>query len=225
MTRSRAGPTVLLTLLPWPAVWLGLYGLNGLAWTFILYHGLCLLPAAALGWREWAPGLRWPTRREALVLVCAAAAAAPLTVVAYRLFGAVLIDRHALLFALASRGFRPGWLIPLTCYFVVVNGVLEELFWRGVILRRLRGSTGRAWTPGAAWTAITFSGWHYLALRILLRPGWAEACLILILAAGIFLDWLYRTSRTIVLPILWHALVMDLPVMVVLWCALGGGYR
>ncbi len=60
-TRRRLAIVVLLTLLPWPAVWQGMYRLDSLVWTFALYHGLCLLPAALWGRGLWARSLRPPT--------------------------------------------------------------------------------------------------------------------------------------------------------------------
>ena len=115
-----------------------------------------------------------------------------------------------------ERGFRnAAWLLPFGFYFVPVNATLEELFWRGVVLNELRGTGETIWTIGALWTAFTFAAWHFLVLRLLLRPGWAELAVLGILAAGIFLAWLYRQTHSIIVPILWHGLIFDLALIVV----------
>lgn len=213
--RRRLGLVFVLTLLPWPAVWYGMYRRDSLIWTFVLYHGVCLLPAAYLGRRLWLPTVRWPTRDQWLALAVATLVALPLAPIAWHLLGARFIDRTDMLSVVTTRGFRAAWLLPLGFYFVPVNAALEELFWRGVILNELRGTGDALWTLGAIWTAFTFAAWHFLVLHLLLRPGWAEAAVLLILAAGIFLAWLYRRTHSIIVPILWHGLVFDLALIII----------
>jgi membrane protease YdiL (CAAX protease family) len=214
-SRRRLATVVVLTLLPWPAVWLGLYRLDNIFWTFALYHGLCLAPAVIWGRGLWMQAFRMPTRREWRALAIAVAVSLPLSVAAYAAIGGVLMDRSAVLGILTSRGFHTRLLIPLGLYFVPVNAVMEELFWRGVVLNTLRGTDETIWTLGALWTAFTFAGWHYMVIRLLLRPGWAELAIFGIMIAGVFLAWLYHRTRTVSVPILWHALVFDLAIMAV----------
>jgi membrane protease YdiL (CAAX protease family) len=214
-TRRRLWLALLLTLLPWPAVWYGMYRLDSLVWTFVLYHGVCLLPVAVLGRRLWLPAVHWPTPRQWLLLIAVTVIVVALAPWVWAWIGTRFIDPHGLMRVVTARGFRATWLLPLGLYFVPVNAALEELFWRGVILNELRGTGETVWTFGAVWTAFTFGAWHFLVLRLLLRPGWAEAAVLLIVAAGVFLAWLYRWTRSIVLPFLWHALVFDLVLIVI----------
>lgn len=215
LTRARLGLVLLLSLLPLPAVWLGMYRWDSLVWTFALYHGVCLLPAAVLGRRLWLPALRLPTRNQWLALAAAVVVAVFLMPLLYAWIGSQFISAHDLLAVVTERGFQARWLLPLAFYFVIVNAILEELFWRGVVLNELNGMGDAPYTLGAAWTALTFGAWHYLVLRLLLRPGWAEASVLLIVAAGVFLAWLYRRTRSILVPILWHSLVFDLALLVI----------
>ncbi len=221
-TRRRLIAVGLLTLLPWPAVWLGMYHYDSLWLTFLLYHGVCLLPAVVWGRRLWRGGWRGPTPAQWAALAVGLLLALPLFLECYALIGARLLDAHALLHVVTRRGFRARELLPLGLYFVPVNAVLEELFWRGVVLNELRGLGGPDWTAGAVWTALTFAGWHWLVIRLLLRPGWAEAAVLGILAAGVFFSWLYRRTGSIVVPILWHGLVFDLAIVLVLAAILRG---
>jgi len=211
LTRYRV-TVVLLTLLPWPAVWLGMYGAKSLVLTFALYHGLCLLPPAIAGRHLWGATLRMPTARELLTLALAAAVILPVTVIIFHWIGSTFISSTDALAILTARGFQARWLVPLGVYFVVVNSVLEELFWRGVVLNELGRTPDKV---GALWTAFTFAAWHYLVVRLLVRPGWAELVVLSIVGAGAFFSWLYRRSGSIVLPILWHAVVFDLPLILI----------
>ncbi|WP_301002223.1 CPBP family intramembrane glutamic endopeptidase [Capsulimonas corticalis] len=213
---------LLLTLLPWPAVWFGLYRFDNLALTFALYHGLCLAPAIYWGRKLWRHSLRWPTAREWAVLAVAVVVAIPASVAAYHWIGARLFDAHEVLSVVTHRGFRTQLLIPLALYFIPVNATLEELFWRGVVLNELRGMGEAVWTFGAVWTALAFGGWHYLVIRLLLRPGWAELTVLGIVISGIFFAWLYRRTRSIVVPILWHGLVFDMAIIFVFAAVLRG---
>lgn len=213
--RQRLIIVVLLTLLPVPAVWLGMYRLDSIWWTFVFYHGLCLLPAAIWGRKLWRGALRWPTVRQGAALAAAVAVVLPLTLFVYSAIGRDLFNVMDLRHVVTERGFRAAWLLPFGVYFVAVNATLEELFWRGVVLNELRGTGETIWTVGAIWTAFTFAAWHYVVLRLLLRPGWAEAAVLGVLGAGVFFAWLYRRTHSIIVPILWHGLLFDFALVVV----------
>ena len=213
--RRRLMIVVLLTLLPWPAVWLGMYRMDSIPWTFAFYHGLCLLPAAVWGRKLWRGALRWPTVRQGAALAAAIAVVLPLTLFVYSEIGRDLFNAVDLRHVVTERGFRAAWLLPFGVYFVAVNATLEELFWRGVVLNELRGTGETIGTLGAIWTALTFAAWHYLVLRLLLRPGWAEVTVLGVLGAGIFFAWLYRRTHSIIVPILWHGLLFDFMLVMV----------
>lgn len=213
--QRRLALVVLLTLLPWPAVWLGMYRWDSLIWTLVLYHGCCLLPAVLWGYPLWRNALRPPTAAQWASLLGGLVVSLPLSLLLYRELGKTLFDASGLLSVVTVRGFQAAWLLPLMLYFVPVNAILEELFWRGVVLNELRGTGETIGTLGTLWTALTFAGWHYLVVRLLLRPGWAEVSVVGILAAGIFFDWLYRRTRSLIVPILWHGLVFDLSLLLV----------
>lgn len=214
-SRNRLILVVLLTLMPWPAVWLGMYGGRSLVLTFILYHGLCLLPAVVAGHRLWRGALLVPTRRQILHLGIAAAFVLPLTVFVFNWIGSTFISSDQALAIVTARGFHARWLVPLGVYFTFVNSILEELFWRGVVLNELQDLPEAHKRAGALWTACTFASWHWLVVRLLVRPGWAELVVAGIVIAGVYFSWLYRRTGSIVLPILWHALIFDLPLILI----------
>ena len=215
LTRYRLVLVVLLTLLPWPAVWLGMYEAHSLILTFVLYHWICLLPMAIVGRHLWRSAVRMPSIREIGQLALAAAIILPMTVLIFHWIGSVFIDSGDALSIVTSRGFQARYLLPLSLYFVVINSILEELFWRGVVLNELSRTPDKVERAGAGWTAFTFAAWHYLVVRLLVRPGWAELTVAAIVGAGVFFSSLYRRSGSIVLPILWHAIVFDLPLILI----------
>jgi len=222
LARRRLAVVILLTLLPWPAVWLGMYHFDSLLWTFALYHGVCLLPAIIWGYPLWRKSLRPPTPSQWAWLLGGFVVIVPLSLLVYYDLGKSLMDAPGVLSAVTRRGFRAAWLLPLILYFVPVNAVLEELFWRGTVLNELRGTGETLGTVGTLWTALTFAGWHYLVVRLLVRPGWAEVTVLGIVGAGIFFDWLYRQTRSIIVPILWHGLIFDLSLLLVFRAVLRG---
>jgi len=189
-----------------------MFELNSLLWTFILYHGLCLL-AVIWGWRLWKPHLIMPSPRQWEVVLVAALLTSAVAVMAYKLTGDVVISRTEVLKVLTLRGFQGTYLLPLAFYFVVINATLEELFWRGVVLNELDYVGNKERKIATIWTAFAFTTWHYLVLRELIRPGWAEIALCGVLAMGFFSSWLYRRTQSIVIPIVWHALVFDLAII------------
>jgi membrane protease YdiL (CAAX protease family) len=213
MSKRRSATVILLTLLPWPAVWLGMYKLNSIVWTFFLYHGVCLLPPVVWGYPLWRSGLKRPTVKQWILIAICGTATALVAQIAYKLSGQMIVSRDQILSVLTARGLLAGWTIPLAAYFVVINATLEELFWRGVILNELDYLNKKIRLLGTVWTAATFAAWHWLVIRLLIKPGWAELTIVGILAMGFFTSWIYRRTESIVLPILWHALVFDLAII------------
>lgn len=111
--------------------------------------------------------------------------------------------------SLHARSYADDMLIPICLYLILVNGPLEEFFWRGVILN-LQSKFSKKHQPiWETWTAVSFAGWHYLVLNMLLNPGWAQPMTVLFTFVGFFLGWLMRRSQSLVLVSLWHGLVFD----------------
>lgn len=209
--------TAAIALGPWLPVWLGMYVFNNIWLTFALYHGLLLLPVSLMGRRYWSKHLKLPSWHHLAGTVTASAVTCLLVYVLLKWSGSLIVDRERMLASLTSRGFVPALLPVLSVYFVVVNPVLEELFWRGTLINRLPGGIENARLPGLFLLSLAFAAWHYLPLRALLSPGFAELTVLAMLAAGCFETWLYRKTESIILPTIWHALVFDLPIILVLW--------
>jgi len=213
MQSIRISVAVILSLLPWPAVWFGMYQLNSIVWTFFLYHGLCLLPAICWGRTLWQSHLIKPSKKQIAFAVGTTLLSTILAIAAYEMTGAIIVDKKHVLQVLTLRGFQATYLFPLAVYFVIVNAVLEELFWRGVILNEL-DLVGAKWRrAGYLWTACAFAAWHWLVLRALIKPGWAEIAVCGVLIMGVLSSWLYRRTNSIIVPIIWHAFVFDFAII------------
>ena len=66
-------------------------------------------------------------------------------------------------------------------YYMTVNPILEETFWRGYL-----GSDAR----GLRWNDIWFAGYHVLVIASFVGAGWVAAGFVGLLAAG----WLWRQT-------------------------------
>jgi membrane protease YdiL (CAAX protease family) len=213
---KRLTIAMILSVLPWPVVWLGMYKLSSIVWAFVLYHGVCLLPAIIWGHKLWIGHMKRPTRRQSLILLVTAAMFCLGGSVLYGITGSLIVDRQDVLHVLTERGYQARWLLPLGVYLVLINATLEELFWRGVVLNELEPLNEKLRHFGTAWAAVTFAAWHWLVFRALVKPIWAELAVLMLVLIGVFCSWLYKRTDSIVIPILFHAFALDLTVIVVL---------
>jgi len=147
------------------------------------------------------------------VLLLASILSCLVALATYSFTGTMVVSRAHVMGALTERGYKAGALLPLAIYFVIVNSTLEELFWRGVILNELDYLDKRWRYVGTLLAAIAFAAWHYLVLRTLLEPGFAELAVVGVMLVGVFCSWIYRQTQSIVMAILWHGLVFDLSII------------
>jgi membrane protease YdiL (CAAX protease family) len=180
---------------------------------------VCLLPACIWGRRLWLPHLVIPGIKQWLTVLATAALVSLAAVAVFIASGHVVVSPLHVMSVLTERGFKATQLIPMAIYFVVVNAVLEEIFWRGVVLNELDYLDKKTRFLGTAWAVLAFGAWHYLVLRALLEPGYAELAVLGVIAVGAFCSWLYKRTQSIVIAILWHALVFDLAIIAI-FCTL-----
>jgi membrane protease YdiL (CAAX protease family) len=209
--RRQALSTIVISLLPWPLVWVGLFRLHSLIWAFVLYHGLCLLSPIIAGKRPGSAESGRPTITHWITLAACAMVVCLATTPVYLRIGPVFIDHARAMSALTSRGYRPDLLVALALYFTVVNPILEEFFWRGLIWTRLASTNA-----GALWSSLAFGAWHYLPLSIMLKGDWAVAGAVALAVVGFHLGMVYRRTGSLLASTLWHSLVYDVPVIIIL---------
>jgi membrane protease YdiL (CAAX protease family) len=208
---------VLWTILPWLGLTLGLHYYRSIFWSFFLYHGCCLLPVIIWRRKSWRAHLIPPTVPQIAAIALVGAALGVATIFLHAHIGNFVLERQHALTAMSMRGFQISWLVPLSIYFFTVNPVVEELFWRGVVLNDLCEGESRMLSLPYIWTNVSFAAWHWLVVRLFVSPMFIPLAIAIVAAVGFFLSWLYRRTGSVILPMLWHGLVFDMAVIVLLW--------
>lgn len=211
---GKAVFAVFLALLPWGAVWFGLYKNNSAPLAFVYYHALCLIGGLLLK----SPALPKtervsPMRRRILVgvVVLANVGAAAL----YTLVGSLLLDRPRVLERMEVSGLPTTSYLLLFPYFAIVNPLVEEFFWRGGVYPALRRITPH-WTWAAAVSSLFFGAWHWLVITLFVFPWVALTATLAIAMVGFLFTLIYERTSRLLYPVAFHALAGDLPLLVVL---------
>lgn len=224
-TSKRKMLVFLWSLSPWLFLAIGLHHFRDIGLSFLLYHGFCLLPAVLLNRHHWREHLKLPSRSDLIVLLLSSIGFSLFTWITYGLLSDFLVDRELALKSLIDRGFKLSWFIPLSLYFLTVNPVLEELFWRGVVLNELCDEREPVLSPAGIWTNVAFAVWHFLVVRLFVAQTFVPLAIVCVLSVGFFLSWLYRKKDSLILPALYHSVVFDLAVIIILTMVLFGPIR
>jgi len=155
-------------------MWYGLYVLKSTNITLGLYHLLCLVPGIILGSSLWRKDVKMPTRNQWLLLILVTIAFNTLTIFLYDHIGFLFLSNDKVMTLLKELGFEKGHLLVLSLYFIFVNSTLEELFWRGSILNQLDRMRAPFKHFGIIASSVMYGAFHYLILRLIVYPGWAE---------------------------------------------------
>ncbi len=204
------------SLSPCPVVWFGLYVIKSAAWTFALYHCICLLPAILLFRSSWQSSFLIPRAKETIFLLLAALLFSSLALLTYETVGQKLLCDKDVIELLKSLDYSKQAFWPLSIYTMVVNPFFEELFWRGVLYKEL----DRARVPvkhfAIVWSSISYALFHYSIFRLVLFPFWAELGTFLLAIYGAILACVFKRSGSIALTVLAHALLTDTAVILLL---------
>lgn len=202
------------TLIPSLAIWLGLYQLKSAFITFVFYHGVCLTPAIIWGRSLWRPTFTTPAWRDCGLLFLVSIVFCGIAVVSYELIGAKLLSNDSVLDLLKLYSGSNWNLLTFLCAFIViVNPVLEELFWRGVVFNELDTWHTGYKHFGLVWSSCSYALFHYLIFRLVLFPGFAEIGIVMLAFFGASLAILYRKTGSIVTTAFAHGILTDLTVV------------
>lgn len=207
---------IFLSMVPCVAIWAGMYVMKNVYWTFLFYHGLCVVPAIVWGRSLWRNSLSMPTIKQCLIMVLASILFAGSSLLLYKLYGDYLLNSQDTFALLKEQGYGKGLVLPMTFYFVFVNSTLEELFWRGVIFNKLDQFQLPFKHFAIAWSAFSYAAFHYLILRLVLFPGWAEFGVFFLFIYGAILALIYRRTGSLVTTSLTHAFLTDVTAMVLI---------
>ncbi|MBN2511738.1 MAG: hypothetical protein JXB18_02260 [Sedimentisphaerales bacterium] len=114
------------------------------------------------------------------------------------------VDLSAVLHNYKLDGFAGGL---FAAYSILVNPILEELFWRGCFNPSPRKP---------AFIDLAFAGYHGLALNLVLQPAYVIAVIILLIGVS----WLFRhlklANRGLAIPYIMH-LAADISIIASIW--------
>ena len=207
---------MLWTLLPCAAMWLGLYYFKSALWAYLLYHFICLLPAIIWGKSLWLPTLLIPRPTDCALLFGAAVLFSAGAVLGFELIGSKLLSNEHVPVLLKEQGITRQLYIFFALYGTMVNPLLEELFWRGVVLNELERNQKSFRFFGLVWSSLFYALFHYLIFRLVLYPGWAEIATLLLAVYGGLMVLIYRKSGSILTTALAHGVLTDLACVVLL---------
>ncbi len=218
MTKSTKPPAnpvrvilfLLWSLLPILAIYVGLYTMGSAFWAYVFYHVFCLLPAIIWGRKLWQDSLRLPTLKEWLILLAAALLFSAVTIVGFELLGKTLLSDEDTLQLMKRVGWYGQIFWPMSIYAVVVNPVLEELFWRGVVLNELDKLQIPIKNFSLIWSSVAYAAFHYSIFRLVLFPVYAEIGTFGLVLYGALMAFIYRKTGSIVTTAAAHGMLTDM---------------
>jgi hypothetical protein len=186
---------------PYLAVLFGLYVLRSGWAAMLLYHAGMLVVGFGLDGARRVPELgRGGRAAPGIALGLIGLGAGPVLWLAWPLMG----GGTGLAATLAALGLGGASFVGFASYYTIVNPILEEWYWRGVL-----GSPSRAPTVGDA----AFAGYHIVVLVAFVSWPWALGAAVTLMGAA----WLWRQmasrQRGLAIPIVTHC-VADLSVIV-----------
>lgn len=218
------GLWLLWALLPLPMVWFGLYQFKAFWLAIVLYGGVvCTLPLIFLKVRKVSrpkPWLAFTYSRSLLLRVVILIALTWLVMEGGWLwFKMSLLDWKLFPKLSSDIGIKMDALFwVLVGYFVILNPIVEECFWRGIIYERLK--IGFPKINAMLISAALFGGWHWIIIHYFFNPGWQIAITLMVCLGGIVFAWLYDETDSLLPGIIVHGVGADLMIMLILWDAL-----
>ncbi|MFJ9498948.1 CPBP family intramembrane glutamic endopeptidase [Brevibacillus centrosporus] len=119
-------------------------------------------------------------------------------------FSSTLFDPTALASLLTRWQFTgdlTGWLIAI---LILINPILEEVYWRGYLLHKL--SSGRKTSYAIFWTSLFYSLYHLLSVIPLFSAPYNVMMIIPVFAAGLIWGYLRTRQGSLIGSIISHML-------------------
>ena len=173
----------------------------------MLYHGFCLVNVALEGVK--VRDVRMPPILEIVAATVAGVVLSFVSVALWRLTGDLIADPDLCRVRIETLGLPMERWGLFAAYFLIVNPVIEERYWRGVVQERAR----QHGISRDSIVALPFSLWHIVPIWIVCGPvaailgGGAVYCV------GVLLTVMYRQTRALGRCIAWHAMMADLAVV------------
>jgi membrane protease YdiL (CAAX protease family) len=215
---SSPSPLTLLLwgLAPWPVVWLALEVFHSAVLAFVFYHGVCLVGIFSLRNLPKTSTSVLTTPIPWRNLFMGALAANTAAIILYKFVGQSIFPAEEVVPKLTQLGVTQAnfWLVAL--YFIFINPLIEERFWRGSILRYWE----KILVPAQAvfLSGAFFAAWHFLPTRLFVPSlPWLIFGLASILSLGVGMGYIVQKTGRLTEAIFLHAFAADLPVMIILY--------
>ncbi len=166
-------------MLPYAGILAGLAGLRS-GWAAILgYHaGMAIVLSVGGGWTHAARLRRGFDARALVMLSASCASAGPLLVLLWPL---AALPGAGLSGTLAGLGLHgPAW-TGFVAYYLAVNPLLEEIYWRSFYAEP---------TDRLAPSDVLYAGYHGVVVSLFIGPAWTALVLAILVSAG----WVWRQA-------------------------------
>jgi uncharacterized protein len=210
ITHIATAALMIWSVLPSFAMWMGLYEMHSAVWAYALYHGVVLVPAIIWGRHLWKDSIRLPTGREWMLLLAMSLLFSAVTVLGYELIGTTLLSDEKSIELMKRLGWYGQVFWPISIYGLVVNPILEEIFWRGIIFNALEKSNVRFKQFALLWSSALYAAFHYFIFRLVLFPVYAEIGTLGLVIYGMFMAFIYRKTGSILTTAAAHGLLTDM---------------
>lgn len=198
------GPTIMM--------YIGLQVFENVTITFLLFYGW-LLGMPLLG--KAFPKERMHLSKQSLLIGIGSGVISFIFI-----FGGMiwlheyLLDVEALRVLLVDWGFIGPGEIGLVLVLLLLNPVLEEVYWRGYLYEKIR-KTGKA-AKAIIVTASFYTLYHVLTVMQLFEVAYTLVAVIPVLIAGLFWGYVRERTESITAAIISHGLA-DLGIVCVYW--------
>lgn len=192
-------------------VFIGLVGFRSIPLAVFLYHGFCFINIVIAGKQKGI--LRVPSPIELILAGLSGVLLSLVSVGIWRLTGDLIADPDLCRINVEELRLPIERWSLFSAYFMVVNPVIEELYWRGNVQERARDFG----LFRDEVVAIPFSLWHVVPIWVICGPVAAILGGLAVYFVGILLTLMYRQSRSLGRCIAWHAMMADLAVVSLLF--------
>lgn len=194
----------LAPILPYLAVWVGLFVFKNPWATLLGFHFAILLALIFLHPALPLNTFFKPAKRRHILLSVFFSAISGLGLYLLRDVFGIAADLQA---QLAAIGLNSSTWFLFIAYFAVANPFFEEYFWRGVL-----GSDTRQFYIGD----LVYAGYHVLVVWNKVHPLSMTLMIFVLSLAGWFWRQLYRRDGSLLAPVLGH-MVADLSILLAVY--------
>jgi membrane protease YdiL (CAAX protease family) len=202
-----------LSLLPWLWAWLGLCVIQDYRLTMGLYELLgCLIPFFLC--HKLPPRFRRVDLSMIVTILVLIGFTLTSMMMLASFFGPQLIELETFKAALERVKLNPKTdFVLLSLYFISMNPLIEECFWRGLILDGFQ----QHYSPSKALfiSSFFFGAWHYMVISQFFTPLWSVLTTVMVMFGGGIFGLLYQNSRSLWPSILVHGLGGDLAIVLI----------